>query len=120
MTWVTLTNAFTVACGLVMLWATIGIYRLTRARSAFWLMAAIAYIVAARTLISISEAHAPGSAGAWPASHASFVIVPFWPLMATGMVLLLRSLRRAYRVDRRRRQTGDYKGPERRRTPEGD
>jgi hypothetical protein len=101
--------------------AAVGIYRLTKARSAFWIVAALAYTLTTRTLITISQAYTPGADMRWIDDHASYIIVGFWPLMAIGMVLLLRSLRGLVRPDRRRNLSNDayYSGPDRRRTNGG-
>jgi len=100
-------NVISITCALVMVWATISLYELTRSRSLLVLLGALAYLTFVRILVSVTEAFI---GECWITQHTSYLIAPFWPTIAIGFVLLYLSLRGMYVVPK----TTPYVGPDRR------
>lgn len=84
----TLTNLFTVCCGIVMTWASWQIYTYFRAPGMLWLVAAFTYITVFKTIVTIHTL----KGGGWVTDHQLYLITPFWLLSAIAMVTLARSL----------------------------
>lgn len=108
MSFLNASNIITVICGVVAFIAAIKIYKITRASAVLWLVAATGYIVVARALISLGQAHPTGGNMTWFAENSSFIVFLYWPLKATAMVLLYLTLKSVLHPK------GDYSGPERR------
>jgi hypothetical protein len=107
----TVVNFSTAACGLVAVWAAIQIYRLTRARSVLVLVLATGYLVCMRLAVATTETF---SATGWVKANTSYLIAPFWPLLALALVLLLHSLRSLFKDAGDRRVSDTAHEPERR------
>ena len=108
MTLLNITNFITVICGIIAVVASVKIYMLTRASAVLWLVAATGYILVARTLISLGQAHPDGGNMAWSSTHSSFIIFLYWPVKATAVVMLYLALKSIIYPKE------SYNGPERR------
>jgi len=96
-------NLITASCALVMVWAAIQLFALTRSNGVFVLVAATTYLMFIRLSVTIAEAT---SGECWITEHTSYLIAPFWPLMAAGFLILLHSMRAMMREPMNdRRQT---------------
>ena len=89
-----LVNLFTTSCVLFALWCSVSVYRLVRAPSVFWLVIAISYISAVRITVALAQSVETPN---WVTLHTSWLLIPFYPLLALSLYLLLRSLRVAFK-----------------------
>jgi TRAP-type C4-dicarboxylate transport system permease small subunit len=104
-------NAVSVACAIIMAWASGELYRLTRSVGVLILFIGCLYLTIVRLVIAGAETFSPSAS---VLNYRSYLIASFWPLMAVGFLLLLRSLRRLYQ-NGYAPSTVPYEGPDRRR-----
>ena len=102
----TIINIMSSICALVVVWATLELFAITQSRGILFITAGSIYLATLRIAVTITE-FIQGEC--WFTQHTSYFVAPFWPVMAVGFVLLLRSLRDLYTIEVPR-----YSGPERR------
>ena len=81
---------------ILMVIAAFQLYVLTRSSGIMVMFLSALYLTAVRLIIGATEIFAPCSHILLYRSH---LIAPFWPAMAIGFFLLLRSLKRLYKSD---------------------
>jgi hypothetical protein len=106
-------NAVSVVCAIIMAVTSLQLYYLTRSTGVLILFIGCLYLSVVRMLIASAETFFTDSP---VLGYRSYLIVAFWPIMAAGFILLLRSLRSLYGNGFTHRSK--YAGPDRRkRTP---
>lgn len=77
----------------VSIWSSVHIFHMLRSRSVGVLIFAVGYAAIVRIVVAFEQVeHAPPWV-VWIAHHSSYVVLPFWPLLALSLYLLLRSVR---------------------------
>ena len=84
-------NFITFCCAVFALWSSWHVYRLVKTKSVMFLSIAVAYICGVRVAVSVGQAM---SSQHWIPAHSSYLLIPFYPLLALGFYLLYRSLRK--------------------------
>ena len=75
---------------------TLEIYQITKAKSLIWLMSGMGYTLVWRLLLTFAEVD---KIGGFLQVHATWFILPLWPLMAIGMWGLMEAVRRPFTKD---------------------
>lgn len=86
-----LVNIVTTVLLLWALWSAVHIYFVVRAGATLLLTAALCYITGVRIAVSVTQYV---DTEGWIPSHTSFLLAPFYGLLALALYFLLRSLRR--------------------------
>jgi hypothetical protein len=82
-------NVFTSICALAAIWFAWRIYRIVPAPAVFVLTIAIAYIFCVRVAVTLGQLF---PCFAWIPAHSSYLLIPYYPLLATALYLLYRTL----------------------------
>jgi hypothetical protein len=85
----TFVNVLTATFAVISVVITVKLYLLVRTPSLLVLTVAVAWLAGVRVVVAVAQTTSPEH---WLTSNTTYLLIPFWPLLALGFWLLLRVL----------------------------
>jgi hypothetical protein len=84
-------NFLTAVFAVTSVYLVVRLYGLLRTPSILVMLAAVSSLAFVRITVAFAQTYYPGS---WLTLNTTYLLVPFWPLLALALWMLLRSLER--------------------------